>query len=489
MTILFGSVSDLSLNGLKSTSVLAMSGSSIENSDAGDGNTDDRRLTSASSASAQPPEDAPEDLVGTPPEEPPSEQEIADIAAPRRSGLLAVFRHRNYRLFFTGQLVSLMGSWMQNTAQPWLVYDLTHSKLLLGVVSFCSTVPVFFQTPFGGMVADRVDRRKFLLITQSAAMIQSAILAILTLTHMVQVWHIICLALTMGLINSFDIPTRQSMTLDMVGREDLRHAISLNSMMFNAARIVGPTIAGWLIFFVGEGLCFALNAVSFGAVLFSLFLMALPPKVPRINKNALHEVLEGYRYSFTTPQIRLSLILVAMSSLFGAAYVTLMPAIVRDLLHGTAEVQGTLLSAAGAGALIGAYVLSRISEKQLLYAPVVASAAFGVALILFSHSHHLWLSVLLLIPSSASLMLLGGTTNTIIQMVAHEHFRGRVISHYTQSFMGMMPWGALILGALASRFGVTDAITVGGAMVLSIAVIALIWRRATGFTLQAAPAE
>src|SRR5690348_5752564 len=207
MTILFGSVSDLSLNGLKSTSVLAMSGSSIENSDAGDGNTEDRPLTSA-----QPQDDAPENLVGTPPEEPPSEQEIADIAAPRRSGLLAVFRHRNYRLFFTGQLVSLMGSWMQNTAQPWLVYDLTHSKLLLGVVSFCSTVPVFFLTPFGGMVADRVDRRKFLLITQSAAMIQSAILAILTLTHMVQVWHIICLALTMGLINSFDIPTRQSMT-------------------------------------------------------------------------------------------------------------------------------------------------------------------------------------------------------------------------------------------------------------------------------------
>jgi predicted MFS family arabinose efflux permease len=260
-------------------------------------------------------------------------------------------------------------------------------------------------------------------------------------------------------------------------------------MMFNGARIVGPTIAGWLIFWVGEGWCFALNAVSFAAVLFSLLLMALPPKAPRVNQKALHEIAEGYRYSFSTPQIRLSLMLVAVSSLFGAAYVTMMPAITRDLLHGTSEVQGTLMSAAGAGALIGAYFLSRITEKQLLYAPVLAGAVFGVALIAFSHSHILWLSVLLLIPSSACLMLLGGTTNTIIQMVAAEHFRGRVISHYTQSFMGMMPWGSLILGALASRYGVTDAITVGGAIVLASAVFAFIWRRASGFTIQAQPAE
>jgi MFS family permease len=224
-------------------------------------------------------------------------------------------------------------------------------------------------------------------------------------------------------------------------------------------------------------------------VLFSLFLMALPAKMPRINQNAFREIYEGYRYSFSTPQIRLSLMLVAVSSLFGAAYVTMMPAITRDLLHGSSYVQGTLMSAAGAGALIGAYFLSRITEKQLLYIPVLAGAVFGGALIAFSHSHILWLSVLILIPSSAALMLLGGTTNTIIQMVAAEHFRGRVISHYTQSFMGMMPWGSLILGALASRFGVTDAITVGGTMVLLSAVFAFVWRRVTGFTLQAQSAE
>ncbi|HEY0300569.1 MAG TPA: MFS transporter [Rhizomicrobium sp.] len=443
--------------------------------------------------SAGPPPGAPENIVGTPPDEPPSEAEaaleIADLAAPARSGLLRVFRHRNYRLFFAGQLVSLMGSWMQNTAQPWLVYDLTHDKFLLGVVSFCSTVPVFFIAPFGGMVADRVDRRKFLLVTQSAAMLQAAILAALTLLHMVQVWQIVCLALTTGLINAFDIPTRQSMTLDMVGRADLRHAISLNSMMFNGARVVGPTLAGLLIFAVGEGICFAINAASFAAVLLSLMLMELAARPPRVNRNALYEVLEGYRYSFATPQIRLSLILVAASSLFGAAFVTMMPAVARDLIHGDSTTQGALMSAVGAGALVGAYVLSRITEKQLALAPVLAGAGFGVGLILFSHSHVLWLSMALLLPTAACLMLLGGTTNTIVQIAAGGNFRGRVISHYTQSFLGMMPWGALLLGSLAAALGVTDAISIGGAVVVAAALYAFHSRRAGGFTIQHAPAE
>jgi MFS family permease len=431
---------------------------------------------------------APDNILGTPPEEPLAEQEIApDIARP--AGLLSVFRHRNYRLFFTGQIVSLMGSWMQNTAQPWLVYDITHSKLLLGVVSFCSTVPVFFITPFGGMVADRVDRRKFLLVTQSAAMIQAAVLAVLTLLHLIQVWEIICLALTMGLINAFDVPTRQSMTLDMVGREDLRHAISLNSMMFNIARLGGPPLAGLLIWLAGEGICFALNAASFAAVLGSLFLMRLAERPPRVNTNALREIVDGYRYSFATPQIRLSLLLVALSSMFGAAYLTMVTAIVRELLQGSSLAQGLLMGAIGLGALAGAFALSRISEKQLVYAPVIAAMAFGASLIAFSHSHLLWLSVVLVLPVSASLMMLGGTTNTIIQTVAEERFRGRVISHYTQCFMGMMPWGALLLGVLAERLGVTDAISLGGLAVLLSAIVAFFWRRAAGFAIHHAPAE
>lgn len=430
------------------------------------------------------------DVAVTPLDEPPAEQEIKDLArADTTFALLRVFRHRNYRLYFTGQLISLMGTWMQNVAQSWLVYALTHSPFLLGLTSFCSTVTVFFITPFGGMVADRVDRRRMLLFTQSAAMLQATILAVLTLTHVVRVDEIIVLALCLGLINSFDVPSRQSMTLDMVGRDDLRHAISLNSMMFNGARIIGPTIAGALIALVGEGICFALNAVSFGAVLISLLMMKLAERPPRINQNAFREVADGYRYSFASPQIRMSLLLVAVSSMFGAAYVTMMPAVARDLIHGNSTTQGALMSAAGAGALVGAYMLSRITEKQLVYAPVLASFCFGLGLVLFSHSHVLWLSAFLLLPTSASLMLLGGTTNTIIQIVAHEHYRGRVISHYTQSFMGMMPWGALLLGTLASRLGVTNAISIGGIVVILVAGLAFYYRRATGFTIQHAPAE
>lgn len=429
----------------------------------------------------------PEDIVATPPDEPPSGQEIRDIARPSSAlALLMVFRHRNYRLFFAGQLLSLMGTWMQNLAQSWLVYSLTHSTFWLGVTSFSATVTVFFIAPFGGMIADRVDRRRLLLFTQSAAMLQAAILAVLTLMHVVQVGEIIALALTLGLINAFDIPARQSMTLDMVGREDLRHAISLNSMMFNMARIVGPTLAGALVALVGEGICFALNAASFAAVLTSLILMRFTPREPRIAQHPLREIREGYRYSWNSPQIRVSLMLVAVSTMFGASYLTMMPAFARDILHSGAETQGYLMSAIGAGALVGAYFLSHITERQLIYAPVVSAIAFGIGLIAFSHSHMVWLSLLLLLPTAASLMLLGGTTNTIIQMVAHENYRGRVISHYTQSFMGMMPWGALLLGSLATKVGVTNAVSIGGAIVILGAFVALFERRTSGFEVKAA---
>jgi predicted MFS family arabinose efflux permease len=430
------------------------------------------------------------EIAITPPDEPPAEQEIEDIAAPgSTASLLHVFRHRNYRLFFTGQLISLMGTWMQNVAQSWLVYSLTHSPFLLGLTSFCATVTVFFITPFGGMVADRVDRRKMLLFTQSAAMIQAAILAVLTLTHVVRVEEIIGLALCLGLINSFDVPSRQSMTLDMVAKEDLRHAISLNSMMFNLARIVGPSLAGALIAVVGEGVCFALNAVSFAAVLTSLYLMRLPKRPPRVHEHPLEEIKAGYRYSFSTPQLRVSLMLVAVSSMFGAAYLTLMPAFARDILHGHSTAYGTLMTSVGAGALVGAYALSRIHERNLMFAPILAGLAFGIGLILFAHSHMLWLSVVLLLPTAAALMLLGGTTNTIIQLVSAEQFRGRVISHYTQSFMGMMPWGALLLGSLASRLGVSTAVTIGGSVVIAASAIAYFNRRGSAWAMDQVPAE
>ncbi|MBV8976473.1 MAG: MFS transporter [Alphaproteobacteria bacterium] len=409
----------------------------------------------------------------TPPGEPLSEAELADFERPTSAlALLNVFRHRNYRLFFSGQLVSLMGTWMQSVAQGWLVYSLTHSALLLGFTSFCAQVTVFFIAPFGGVIADRVDRRRMLIWTQSLSMLQAALLAVLTLIHLVHVWEIVALAFGLGFINAFDIPSRQAMTLDMVGREDLRHAIALNSMMFNLARVIGPSIAGALIVVVGEGVCFALNAASFAAVLTSLLLMRIAQRPPRVNDHALREIADGYRYSLDNARIRSALILVAVSSCFGAAYLSLLPAFARDLLHGEATSYGTLMTAVGCGALIGAYSLSRIHERWLTLAPILASGCFGMGLIAFSHSHSLFVSALLLLPTACSLMILGGTTNTQIQLAAAEDMRGRVISHYTQCFLGMMPWGSLLLGAIAHRIGVANAVTIGGAVVTVAAAAA-----------------
>jgi MFS family permease len=403
------------------------------------------------------------------------EQEMARPSA--ALALLAVFRHRNYRLFFSGQLVSLMGTWMQSVAQAWLVYSLTHSPLLLGLTAFCSRVTVFFLAPFGGMVADRVDRRRLLLLTQSAAMVQAALLAGLTLAGVVQVWEIVLLAFGLGFINAFDVPTRSAMTVDMVGEEDLRPAISLNSMMFNLARIVGPSIAGGLIAIVGEGLCFALNAVSFAAVLASLVLMRFEPRPARQHEHPLREILEGFSFSFNNTQIRISLLLVAVSSCFGASYLSLMPAFASDILKGGAGHYGILMATVGVGAFIGAYGLSLIKEHWITMTPVIAGATFGIGLMLFAQSHTLWFAMLCIIPSAMSLMILGGATNTIVQIAAGDRFRGRVLSHYTQAFMGMMPWGALLLGALADRFGVREALSWGGSVVLATATIAWLLRR------------
>jgi MFS family permease len=441
---------------------------SSSNGDGADASTPPVPLTSTAL-----PDEVPDEFAGTPIGEPPSEAEVADLAEPSSAwALLKVFHHRNYRLFFSGQLVSLMGTWMQSVAQGWLVYSLTHSPFLLGLTSFCAQVTVFFIAPFGGLIADRVDRRKMLFWTQGLSMIQATLLAALTLADVIHVWEIVALAFGLGLINAFDIPTRQSMTLDMVGRGDLRHAIALNSMMFNLARVIGPALAGLLLKIAGAGVCFSLNAISFAAVLTSLFFMRSPARPPRLNRNALREVVDGYRYSLSQPEIRSALMLVGVSSCFGAAYLTLLPAFARDLLGGDATTLGTLWSSIGLGALVGAYALSRIREHWLVLAPILSSAAFGLCLTAFAHSHLLWLSAALLLPTAFSLMLLGGTTNTIIQLTAKEQMRGRVISHYTQSFLGMLPWGSLMLGYFAGHFGVSNAVTFGGAVVMVSAAIA-----------------
>jgi MFS family permease len=415
----------------------------------------------------------PADIVlPVPPEEPPSKPAAARMTG--ALGLLGVFRHRNYRLFFAGQLVSLMGTWITNVAQGWLVYRLSHSPFLLGLATFAGQVPVFFIAPFGGMIADRVDRRRLLVLTQALSMLESGVLAVLTLTGLVQVWQIVGLALFQGTVNAFDIPTRQSFTVDMVGPKDLRNAIALNSMMFNLARIVGPAVAGLLIAAAGEGLCFSIDAFSYCAVLVSLLLMVVPLKPRHVPGRPLAAIRAGFVYAFGTAEIRVVLLTVGVCAAFGASYLSLMPAFARDVLHEGSQGLGFLMCAIGVGALCGAYALARVPDRYLTLTPILAAGAFGVFLILFAHSHWLWLSIALLVPSAFSLMLLGGSSNTIVQTVSAEKFRGRVVSLYTVSFMGMMPWGALALGWLAGRIGVDEAVSAGGAVCLIAAFAA--WR-------------
>ena len=421
----------------------------------------------------------PEDLELTPqPVEAPPPEVLPAQAAEDRSAFafLKVFQHRNYRLFFTGQLISLMGTWITNVTQGYLVYSLTHSPFLLGLVSFAAAVPVFFFSAFGGMIADRFDRRRLLLVTQSLSCGESFLLAALTLTHVIQVWMVAALALLQGFINAFDVPIRQAMTVEMVGRHDLRHAISLNSMMFNLARVIGPPVAGILIALVGVGLCFLLDAFSYVAVIVCLSMMAFPPRVIRRQAKPLRAVLQGFAYVWREREIRASIFLIACCSAFGAAYLTLLPAVARDVLHQGSEGLGFLYGAVGAGALLGAYALARVPDRHLLATPVVAALGFGVALLAFSQSHSFWLSLLLLLPCAFCLMLLGGSTNSIIQLLSRDDMRGRVVAIYAMGFLGMMPWGSLVLGFIAEHLGTGAAVAIGGGVCI-MAALAAWWDR------------
>jgi MFS family permease len=400
---------------------------------------------------------------------------VAGTGAPRDAfAFLTVFRHRNYRLFFSGQLVSLMGTWITNVAQGWLVYQLTSSPLLLGVVSFAGQVPVFFFSLFGGMISDRFERRRMLLITQALAMLQSAALAVLTLTGLVQVWHIVALALFQGLVNAFDVPIRQAMTMEMVGKADLRHAISLNSMMFNLARVIGPAVGGLLIALVGTGWCFGIDALSYAAVLAGLTLMRFAPLPARVHAEPLAAIREGVAYAWTMREIRASLLLIAVCSCFGAAYMSLLPAFARDVLHQGSQGLGLLYSAVGAGALAGAYVLARVPDRHLFLTPVLAALGFGLMLLLFSWSRWFAASLALLAPAAFCLMLLGGSTNSIVQLLSREEMRGRVVALYAMGMMGMMPWGSLILGGVAEHLGSHWAVSIGGLVCILAALVA--WR-------------
>jgi MFS family permease len=377
-------------------------------------------------------------------------------------------RHRNFQLFFSGQLISLIGTWMQSVAQSWLVYRLTGSALLLGSVGFASQVPVFLFAPLGGMAADRINRRHIVISTQIASMLLASILAALTLLGKVQVWHVFVLASLLGVVNAFDIPGRQSFLVEMVGKEDLMNAIALNSSMFNGARVIGPAIAGILVAKIGEGWCFFANAISYIAVIIGLLLMKVHSPARTLSASPLEHMMEGFRFVNRTAPIRALLILLGLVSLMGMPYVVLMPIFADQILHGGARGLGILMGATGVGALLGALTLAfRAGVKGLGRWVAWCCAGFGASLVTFSLSHKFWVSVILLLPVGYSMMLQMACSNTLIQVMVPDALRGRVMAVYSMMFMGMAPIGALLGGALAERLGAPLTIAIGGCACLA----------------------
>ena len=381
---------------------------------------------------------------------------------------LRALRHRNFQLFFAGQLISLIGTWMQNVAQSWLVYRLTGSSVLLGMVGFAGQIPVFLISPLGGLIADRHSRHRTVMATQISAMLLAFILAALTLTGRVEVWHIFVLAALLGVVNAFDIPARQAFLVEMVGREDLINAIALNSSMFNGARIVGPAVAGILVAAIGEGWCFFANAVSYIAVIAGLAMMKVVPAAALQKASAIGHIAEGFRFVAHAAPIRVLLLLLGLVSLTGMPYAVLMPVFADHIFHSGARGLGILMGFSGVGALIGALALAtRQGVRGLGRWVAVSTGVFGASLILFSFSRQLWIAAALLIPVGLSMMIQMGASNTLIQTMTPDHLRGRVMAVYSMMFMGMAPIGALLSGVLADRFGAPFTVAMGGVIAIA----------------------
>ena len=387
---------------------------------------------------------------------------------------LRALKHKNYRLFFAGQGISLIGTWMQQIALGWLVYRMTDSAFLLGLVGFSSQIPTFLLASFAGVLADRVNKHKIIITTQILAMVQAFILTALTLTGTIQIWHIISLSLFSGFINAFDMPTRQSFVIDMVeDKNDLPNAIALNSSMFNSARLLGPTIAGFVISSLGEGLCFLINAISYITVIIALFFMKIEPKVHNKRKEKIFEGLkDGIKYAYDFKPIRALLLLIGLVSLTGMPYTVLMPVFSRDILKGDASTLGFLLGAVGIGALIGAlYLASRKTVLGLGRWIAMAAGIFSLGLICFSFSRNLYLSIGLMLFTGFGMMLQMASTNTLLQTLVDDDKRGRVMSLYVMAFMGTAPFGSILAGSLAGAIGAPYTILISGICCLTGTII------------------
>jgi MFS family permease len=393
------------------------------------------------------------------------------------NGFKRIFRtlaSRNYRLFFTGQSISLIGTWMQRVAMSWLVYHLTSSEFLLGLVSFLGLIPVFVLSPFAGVLADRFHRLHLLIATQILAMLQALLLAVLVMTGYIRIEHVMVLAAFLGLINAFDTPIRQAFTTEMIEKkEDLGNAIALNSAMFNGARMVGPTIAGLLIAVFGEGFCFLLNGLSYLAVIWALLRMSIPPAEKMVQKQKLLPGLKGgFVYSFGFAPIRAVLFLLVAVSIMGMPYMVLMPVFAKDILQGGSHTLGFLVSAAGGGALCGAvYLAQRKTVAGLERVIPLMTGLFSLGLIGFALSRCQWLSLLFLLITGFGMMVQMAASNTILQTIVDDDKRGRVMSFYVMCVMGTTPIGSLLSGAVADRLGTPETLLIGAGCCLAGALL------------------
>jgi len=391
-----------------------------------------------------------------------------------KTNTFRAFSSRNYRLYFTGQSVSLIGTWMQRTGVSWVVYTMTHSAFMLGITVFATQFPSFLLSLYGGIISDRYDRYKIMLITQTAAMIQAVLLAILIFTNHYTVWEILTLSVILGIVNAFDMPARQPMVHEIIhDKADLPNALALNSSMVNLARVLGPALSGIVLQKLGAGICFSLNALSFLAVIISLLLMKLPPYQPKlIKKKISSELVEGFVYLKNTPAIGMILLMLAIMSLLVLPYNTLLPIFAKVIFKGDAITFGYINSFIGVGALGGAFFLASVKpDTDLKIILLVNTLIFGVCLMLFSHISYFPLAMVFATITGFGMMSLTTISNTIIQLKSDPRMRGRVMSYFALAFFGMMPMGSLLIGTVSQQIGAPNTLLCQGMIAIIIAIV------------------
>jgi MFS family permease len=400
---------------------------------------------------------------------------MTEVAQPRPLGALA---HRNFRLFFVGQGISLIGTWMQNVGEGWLVLTLTNSPFYVGLVSALSSLGVLLFTLYAGVIADRTDKRRTIIIAQVLFMLEAFTVAILVWTHVVTVWQVMILATLLGVASAFDIPTRQAFVVEMVGKDDLMNAIALNSSLFNAARVIGPALAGVLIGVVGIAWCYFLNGLSYIAVIWSLLSIRLPPHQPRPTQpSAWTGFREILAFLAGDRRLRTLVVLTATLSVFGFPYISMMPVFARNVLHRGAGGYGALTASIGLGAMLGALAIAvsarRIRARGRLM--LTGGTVFGILLVLFAASRSFWLSLALLALAGCAMIVNNALTNTLLQTAVPDHLRGRIMGFYSFVFVGMAPFGAFFFGLAAEHWGAPLAVGAGG-VIVTVAVLVAGWR-------------